>query len=154
MEICISGVTHRKFPFFFQWLAYIKYNEWFLQESQMACVFSITIFVSRPLLCYSILNDPLRLNYRKFCWQNPTYGNSTIKLTLKWQCKIPLPAFWGIHEKRRGKKVAKGVPAGLFLLQEKKSHRHVASIGLLWAIHIWSSIKCFQVYIINKLEKC
>ena len=42
----------------------------------------------------------------------------------------------GIHEKRRGKKVAKGVPVGLFLLQEKKSHRHVASIGLLGAIHI------------------
>ena len=44
--------------------------------------------------------------------------------------------FLGIHEKRRGKKVAKGVPVGLFLLQEKESHRHVASIGLLGAIHI------------------
>ena len=30
--------------FFFQWLAYIKY-EWFLQELEMACVFAIKISI-------------------------------------------------------------------------------------------------------------
>ena len=40
----ISKVPHRKFIFFFQWLAYIKY-EWFLQELEMACVFAIKISI-------------------------------------------------------------------------------------------------------------
>ena len=37
-------VPHRKFSFFFQWVAYIKY-EWFLQELEMACVFAIKISI-------------------------------------------------------------------------------------------------------------
>ena len=144
MGICISGVTLTSrlngFCKNLKWLVFLP-----------LC----TIFVSRSLLCYSILHDPLRLNYRKLCWQNPSciwkfYNQTDTKMVVQNSS----PCFLGIHEKRRGKKVAKGVPVGLFLLQEKKSHRHVASIGQLRAIHIWSSIKFFQVYIINKLEKC
>ena len=82
------------------------------------------------------LHDPSRLNYTNLFMTKPPYGNSTIKLTLKWQCKIPLPVFWAFSKKGEAKKVAKGVPVGLFLLQEKKSHRHVASLGLHGAIHI------------------
>ena len=40
----ISCVPHRKFSFFFQWLAYIKYER-FLQELKMACVFAIKISI-------------------------------------------------------------------------------------------------------------
>ena len=36
--------------FFFQWLAYIKY-EWFLQELEMACVFAIKISISIVWRC-------------------------------------------------------------------------------------------------------
>ena len=41
----LSHVSHiENFQFFFQWLAYIKY-EWFLQELEMACDFAIKISI-------------------------------------------------------------------------------------------------------------
>ena len=39
------------------------------------------------------------LNYTKLGDKTPGNGNSTIKLTLKWQCKMLLPAFWAFTKK-------------------------------------------------------
>ena len=77
------------------------------------------LFVSRSLLCYIILHDPLMLNYTNFFLQNPSYGNSTIKLTLKWQCKIPLPAFWAFAKKGEAKKWQKECLSAYFSCKKR-----------------------------------
>ena len=63
----ISEVPHRKFDFFFQWLAYIKY-EWFLHELEMACVFAIKISI---YIVWYELNINVKLNIKSFIIKIP-----------------------------------------------------------------------------------
>ena len=122
MGICISGVTHRKFPFFFQWLAYL-HQVWmvFARISNGLCFCHYVQFLSQdPCFVIVFYMIPWGSITENFVDKTPVaYGNSTIKLTLKWQCKIPLPAFWAFTKKGEAKKWQKECLSAYFSCKKR-----------------------------------